>query len=408
LTNLVSNAIKFTDEGEVVVHASLVEDGPEQVQVRFSVSDTGIGIAHSARHKLFQSFSQADGSSTRRYGGTGLGLAICKSLTELMGGVIDVESEPGMGSTFWFTVRLGKATSVRRATPETFIDLQGLRCLTVDDNETNRRIVNYQITSWGMQDGSAEDGKTALAKLRTAYQRGEPYDVVLLDMHMPEMDGAQLARAIKADPTLAGVKLVMLASISPQEQGYDISELDFAAYLTKPVRQSQLYNCLVSVMTGRQPALFSRPTHSQVTAVPVSAEEAARVRVRVLVAEDNVVNQKVAVRMIEKCGCQVDIAANGLEAIEALKQMKYDLVFMDCHMPEMDGYEATREIRRRETEGIIDRHIPIVALTANALVGDDEKCYAAGMDGYIAKPVKIEQIRALLQKWAPGASVGAM
>jgi CheY-like chemotaxis protein len=292
---------------------------------------------------------------------------------------------------------------VRRATPETLIDLQGLRCLIVDDNETNRKIVNYQISSWGMCNGSAEDGETALAKLRTAYHRGEPYDVVLLDMHMTEIDGVQLARAIKADPVLAGVKLVMLASISPKEQGYDISEFDIAAYLTKPVRQSQLYNCLVGVMTDNQPALFSQSTESRVTAVTVSAEEDTRVRSRVLVAEDNVVNQKVAVRMIEKCGCQVDVAANGLEAIEALKQNEYDMVFMDCHMPEMDGYEATREIRRREAEGTVRRHIPIVAMTANALAGDDQKCYAAGMDGYIAKPVKIEQIRVLLQKWAPDA-----
>jgi CheY-like chemotaxis protein len=276
--------------------------------------------------------------------------------------------------------------------------LQGLRCLIVDDNETNRKILEYQTTSWGMRNVSAATGYSALAQLRTSFHRGEPFDVAILDMHMPEMDGIQLARAIKADPALAPMKLVMLASISPKEHGHDISDVDIAAYLTKPVKQSHLYNCLVGVMAEQK----AEPVHD---ATPAAIEPAERVqRGRILVVEDNPVNQKVAVRMVEKCGFRADVAANGIEAVDAVEQMPYDLVFMDCQMPEMDGYQATIEIRRREAEGTAARHIPIIAMTAHALAGDDQKCFAAGMDDYISKPVKPNQLRALLDRVLPGVA----
>jgi CheY-like chemotaxis protein len=291
-------------------------------------------------------------------------------------------------------LRLGKPAGARPGSKLVPADLRGMRCLVVDDNETNRKIVHYQITSWGMRNGSAEDGPTALAKLRTAYHRGEPYDLVLLDMHMPDMDGVQLARAIKADPALAPTKLVMLASISPQEQGYSLGSLDLAATLTKPVRQSQLYDCLVGIMSKEQ-----EPSDVKSAASPGTDEIAPTARYRVLVAEDNAVNQKVARRMLEKLGYRADVVATGREAVDAVALIPYDLVLMDCQMPELDGYEATRLIRQWEEETGKGTHLPIVAMTANALAGDDQKCFAAGMDDYLSKPVKPDHLRLTLAKW---------
>jgi signal transduction histidine kinase/DNA-binding response OmpR family regulator len=404
LTNLVGNALKFTEQGEVVVRATVLEVKDQAVVVRFAVTDTGIGMTPEERTHLFQPFSQADSSTTRKYGGTGLGLAISKRLVELMGGEIGVESAPGQGSTFWFTVPLGRSTTASLTDPAA-ADLRGKRVLVVDDNETSRQIVHYQVLSWGMLNGMAADARSALAALRDAQHGGTSYDVAILDMDMPGMDGLELARAIKADPALASIKLVMLVSTTPGEHVGDEAERQAAidAFLSKPVHHSQLYNSLVMVLSGsvgqRVPATDIATTGGS---GPCGAERHDQGRGRVLVAEDNATNQRVAVRMLETRGYRVEAVANGREAVDALAQIPYDLVLMDCQMPQMDGYAATVEIRRREREqGAAARRTPIIAMTANALKGEAEKCLAAGMDDYLPKPVTVQRLAAVLAHWRP-------
>jgi two-component system sensor histidine kinase/response regulator len=409
LTNLAGNALKFTEQGEVVVRANLLEETDEAVLLRCVVTDTGIGMTPEQQTHLFHPFSQADSSTTRKYGGTGLGLAICKRLVELMGGEIGVESAPGQGSTFWFTVWLGRSTTASLTDPAA-ADLCDKRVLVVDDNATSRQIVHDQVLSWGMRNGMAADGRSALAALRDAQHSGTPYDVAILDMAMPGMDGLELARAIKADPALAATKLVMLTSIGPGERGGDEAawQVQIDAFLTKPVRSSQLYNSLVRVLSGSGGQRM--PTTEVVASGGADAAGAQRpdqVRGRVLVVEDNAVNQRVAVRMLEKRGYRVDAVANGREAVDALAHIPYDLVLMDCQMPEMDGYAAAAEIRQRErAQGTAARRTPIVAMTANALKGDAEKCLAAGMDDYIPKPVTVQHLEAILRRWRPQTGPG--
>ncbi|HEY7491581.1 MAG TPA: response regulator [Candidatus Tectomicrobia bacterium] len=392
LTNLVGNAVKFTQTGEVVVQATLAEEAADHVLVRFEVTDTGIGIPLEAQSRLFQAFSQADGSTTRRYGGTGLGLAISKRLAELMGGSIGVESVPGQGSTFWFTVQFEKRLGLPHVVHTDLRILRGLRVLGVDDNATNRLLLERQLGAWGMQVDCMVDGYTALARLQAAHRNGTPYALAILDFHMPGMNGLELARAIKADPLLRSLRLVLLSSIGQRGDGAEARQVGIAAYLTKPIRQSQLYDCLTTVMgmPADPPAVPLVTRHSLV-------ETQSQWRARVLVAEDNMVNQKVAVRMLEKLGCRVDVVANGCEAIAALTHITYDLVFMDCQMPEMDGFEATAAIRAREAQ--TGGHLPIIAMTANAMQGDQERCLAAGMDDYVPKPVKSEELATILHKW---------
>ncbi|MBI1747394.1 MAG: response regulator [Acidobacteria bacterium] len=397
LTNLVGNAVKFTEKGEVIIRATLIEDTVDSVMIRFSVTDTGIGIPPEARALLFKCFSQADSSTTRRYGGTGLGLAISKELAKLMGGEIDVESKPGQGSTFWFTARLEKQPVCAQPALGARSELGGLRVLIVDDNAANRSILHHQITPWGTKNDCAEDAMSALALLHAAAGRGEPYDVAILDMQMPGMDGIELARSIKADPAIAPVRLIMLTSLGVRGQAQQARQVGVAAYLTKPARQSQLYECIATVM-GLPPV---SPSVSTTTAAPLVtrhslAEANGRARAHILVAEDNEVNQKVAVRMLEKLGYRADLAGNGLAAVEACVRTRYSAVLMDCQMPEMDGYEATAEIRRREGDA---RRTPIIAMTANAMQGDRDMCLAIGMDDYIAKPVKFEELEAVLDRW---------
>ncbi len=403
LVNLLGNAVKFTEAGEVVLRVSLAEVDGAAV-VRFEVKDTGIGMTQEQRLRLFQSFSQADASTTRRYGGTGLGLAISKQLVELMGGEIGVESEPREGSTFFFEVPFekqpegGKAAAPRRA------DLRGLRVLVVDDNETNRQIVHEQVLSWGMKNGQAKDGSEALQRLRSFAQAGEPYDLAIVDMQMPKMDGMELASRIKADPSIASTQLILLTSMGVRGEAEQARKVGFSAYLTKPVRQSRLYDAIASVM-GTLPVeeqAEMKPAHEVPIVNRHSLEEARahsrerRWRAHVLVAEDNQVNQKVAVRILERLGYRADVAANGLEAIEALSRIPYAAVLMDVQMPEMGGYEATAEIRRREGA---ERRTPIIAMTANAMQGDREKALEAGMDDYVPKPVKPDELEAVLERW---------
>ncbi len=402
LINLLGNAVKFTEEGEVVLRVGLVEGSKDTAVVRFEVKDTGIGMTEEQQTQLFQSFTQADASTTRRYGGTGLGLAISRQLVELMGGEIGVESEPGAGSIFFFTLPLKKQPEGARSTPEPLANLRGLRVLVVDDNETNRKIVHHQIVSWGMKNGEAKDGQSALEMLHAAAERGEPYHLAILDMQMPEMDGLELARRTKADPSISSTKLIIMSSVGRRGDAEEARQAGIEAYLNKPVRQSQLYDVIATVMG--KPVEKEEATRLEDQAQLVTRhslrETRDRSRARILVAEDNQVNQKVAVRMLERLGYRADVAANGLEAVEALSRIPYAAVLMDVQMPEMDGYEATAEIRKREGEDT-NRHTPIIAMTANAMQGDREKALEAGMDDYLSKPVKPEELDAVLERWVP-------
>jgi two-component system sensor histidine kinase/response regulator len=396
LMNLAGNAVKFTERGEIDVRLSLEQETLTHCLLRFEVKDTGVGIDAAALTRLFRAFSQADESTTRRYGGTGLGLAICKHLSQLMGGGVGVQSLPGQGSTFWFTARLEKSveTEIPRELP---VSLAHLRALVVDDNATNREILRRQVLAWDMREGSAASGREALKILREAASAGEPYDLALLDMQMPEMDGLTLARTIKLDPAIAALHLVILTSLSQHQSAAELRAAGIDAYLTKPVKQQRLFDCLLNVLgnagrvagTGLVPILAGEST-------PPHAPSKARI----LLAEDNQVNQMVANGQLHKLGYTAVAVANGLEALECAQRIRYDIIFMDCQMPEMDGYEATRQIRRLESEeasGSLPAHI--IAMTANALHGDREKCLTAGMDDYISKPVRLPELKKALERW---------
>jgi PAS domain S-box-containing protein len=398
LTNLLGNAVKFTERGEVIVQAEKESETDSDIVIRFTVSDTGIGIDEAAQQRLFQAFTQADGSTTRKYGGTGLGLAISKQLVELMGGEIGVISEPGKGSTFWFTARLAKQPDQPAAPIPSMPSLNQLRVLIVDDNATNRKILSHQLSSWGMIHQESDSGALALEMLGSAAARGESYDLAILDLTMPIMDGLELARSIKSEPLIASTRLVMLTSQGLRGDGTTAREAGIAAYLTKPIRQSQLFDCLTNVVSqatvepGRES--LNKPA-VLVTRHALKEKTMTTPHKLILLAEDNIVNQKVGVRQLQKLGYRADAVANGREAVEALKRIPYDVVLMDCQMPEMDGYEATAQIRRLEGQ---TKHTIIVAMTANALQGDREKCLAVGMDDYISKPVRSEELAQVLQR----------
>ena len=398
LINLISNAVKFTDMGEVAVRAQTVESTDTAVCIRFEVQDTGLGIPMDVQPRLFQSFTQADSSTTRKHGGTGLGLAICKQLTALMGGDIGVQSAPGQGSTFWFTVRLGRGETSTASLMALPTDLEGLRVLCVDRHATSRAALAAHLQAWGLQIGVAETSAQALDDLRLASDRGQPYDLVFIDSRIPDVAEQPLIRVIKADPALAATRLVQLTSFSQRSHGKTASQAGFTGHLVKPVRHSQLYNCLVAVMdVSRGAPLTETASPHHVT------PKRLRARLKVLLAEDNLVNQKVASRMLEKLGCEVDLAANGREAVEAVAQNPYDLILMDCQMPEMDGFAATAAIRQGKAPQ--DRRIPIITMTANAMEGDHASCLAAGMDDYLSKPTQLEKLADMIHKWAPTATI---
>ena len=404
LLNLLSNAVKFTERGEVIVRVALEVETTSRAVVRFSVSDTGIGISREDQQRLFLPFSQADGSTTRRYGGTGLGLVISQQLVALMNGEIGLESEPDRGSTFWFTARFDKQTGepAKRA-PKAH--LQGVGVLIVDDNATNRSIVHHQISSWGMYDGTAATGAEALGILEREAARGKPYDVAVLDYEMPGMDGVTLARAIKSNPLLARTRIVLMSSVGLLADEEMISAAGVDACLSKPVKQSQLFDCLSSVVAGTS---ADRPASTEVdtlNAVQDSPSKKGRERVRILVAEDNPVNQRVALSMLEELGFRAEAVANGRQAVEALERSAYDIVLMDCQMPEMDGYEAAVEIRRREGTS---RHTKLIAMTASAIEGEREKCLSAGMDDYLSKPVRDDELAAMMDHWSKPAAERGM
>ncbi|HJR02606.1 MAG TPA: GAF domain-containing protein [Methylomirabilota bacterium] len=399
LLNLLSNAVKFTETGEVVLSVTVHRpgDAPAAHELTFSVRDTGIGIAPDRLDRLFQSFSQVDASTTRRYGGTGLGLAISQRLTELMGGVITVTSEMGVGSEFRFTIRAPAAQAplpARRDWSGVQPSLRGKRVLVVDDNATNRRILTSYLGTWGMPARETGSPGEALAWI----QAGDRFDVAILDMHMPEMDGAALARGIRRHPAGAGLPLILFTSLGRREALADAAP--FAAYLHKPIKPSQLFDALVSV-------LADQPVHvAPRRAAPSELDPAMarRLPLRILLAEDNVVNQKLALRLLGQMGYRADLAANGLEAIEAVARQTYDVVLMDVQMPEVDGLEASREINRRWPG---ERRPRIVAMTANAMQGDRELCAAAGMDDYVAKPIRVDELVGALERCRPRRDAAA-
>jgi PAS domain S-box-containing protein len=389
LTNLLANALKFTENGEVVVSVGMNDAGRLHVSVR----DTGIGIAEDATKRLFAPFAQADGSTTRRFGGTGLGLAISRHLVNLMHGEIGVESTPGQGSTFWFTLPLEQAQSLP-AVPYPG-ELAGRRVLVVDDNATNAEILDYHAQAVGMRCATAGDGLAGLQSLRQAAREGNPFELAIIDMKMPRMDGLALATAVRNDPALAGLRIVLVTSLHSTDELTRAREAGISAYLSKPVRRHELYRALAQAVNGT--------TAEQATVA--SAGSALRLHCRVLMAEDNGVNQFVARNMLKSLGCEFDIVPNGQEALAAVQRGGYDIVLMDCQMPVMDGYEATRQIRQWERLSGQMQHLPIVALTANALVGDADVCIEAGMDGHLAKPYTRNQLGALMARWLPAQLV---
>jgi CheY-like chemotaxis protein len=394
VNNLVGNALKFTEHGEIVVKADLESREDDSLLLHFTVRDTGIGIPPEKQEKIFEAFSQADGSTTRKYGGTGLGLTVSLRLVKMMGGRMWVESEPGHGSCFHFTARMG----VSKLAPSTKCVCpripEGAQFLIVDDNETNRRILRDVLDKYGVEVMVAESANRALALMRERADAGKPVTLLLTDAHMPEMDGFSLAEQVKADPKLASAAIMMLTSAGQRGDGARCRELGISAYLTKPVSQSELQEAIFMLLDPK-PAEF--PSGGLITRHVIHEKHAAS-SLKILVVEDNPVNQKLAVRMLEKRGHKITVASSGREALAALQMDAFDLVLMDIQMPEMDGFEATAAIRASERG--TGKHQPIIAMTAHAMKGDDRRCLDAGMDGYLAKPIRGEEINALLEGFA--------
>lgn len=412
LTNLVGNAIKFTEQGDVVVQVRLDSQPDGAVVVRFDVTDTGIGLSDLQQARLFQAFSQADGSTTRKYGGTGLGLAICKRLVEMMGGEIGVASQPGSGSTFWFTARFDLQRAPAAAIVPEALSVRGKRVLIVDDKPINCRILELLMKKWELQSTVVSDHAAVVSHLQEQACNGIRYDVAIIDADLVKADGFQLAKTVVvtgAPPP----RVILLTSVGRRGDAKAAKDLGISAYLTKPLRESQLVRCLAMVL--EQAAMSASegqpPPEPELVTRHTLAEAATSAGMKILLAEDNIINQKVAVRIFERLGHRVDVVANGLEAIEALSRIAYDLVFMDCQMPEMDGFEAARVIRGRESRdapvsvsdthhpSLATRHVPIIAMTANAMPGDRETCLQAGMDDYVSKPVTSDALAAVFERW---------
>ncbi len=388
LTNLIGNAVKFTEKGDVSIRVSKLSETNENIKLRFSVKDSGIGISDKAQKYLFQAFTQADGSTTRKYGGTGLGLAISKQLVEMMNGDLSVVSEEGKGSEFSFTLELAKQVENQVKEVIKLSDLENLRVLIVDDNPTNRKILSHQTKSWGMTPKEAENGIIALEMLKIAAESNEPFELAILDVMMPIISGFDLAKFIKNEPLLKNLKLIIMPSYGQRGDGQKARDLGINGYLLKPVKQSNLFDCIATVMGENMNFTVENMQKPLVTKHSIN-ENRFRSQQRILLAEDNEINQRVTRQQLEKSGFQVDVVADGNQALLALSNQSYSLVLMDCQMPVMDGYTATAEIRRRE---IGNNYTPIVALTAHAMDGEREKCISAGMDDYISKPFKKEML----------------
>ncbi len=391
LTNLVGNAIKFTEQGEVSIRYQQLTVTKGRLLLRFAVKDTGIGLSTEQQQKLFQKFSQADSSTTRQYGGTGLGLVICKQLVEMMGGEIGIDSSPGHGSTFWFTLDIEQIEA--KTPPIQAHDLRHEHILVVDDNATNRQVLDEFLTAWQVPHSLVASGPEALQVLYDAVMEDKAYSMALIDMQMPGMDGIKLANSIRSDEQLSATRLALLTSQGQRGDAKKAHDQGFIAYLSKPIHQSELYNALLQ-MAGVKPENHTETLITRFTA----REQQPQFQARVLVADDNSINQTVARGMLGKFGITVDVVANGQEALDMLTQFPYDLVFMDCQMPVMDGYCATKKIR--DPQSTVQNHaIPVIAMTANAMLGDREECLAAGMDAFIAKPVDPIKLQKILGKW---------
>ena len=396
IVNLVGNAVKFTDHGEVALEVRLATSRDGQLRIHFEVRDTGIGIPREKQAVIFEAFSQADGSTTRKFGGTGLGLTISSRLVKMMQGEIWVESEPGHGSSFHFTACFGVANALQPAPLEDNESWAGMPALIVDDNAANRRILTELLWRWNMRPASAASGLEALSMLRHAADRGDPFSLVLTDVHMPEMDGFDLAERIRNSPQLIEAVIMILTSADHRTDPARCRGLDIAAYLTKPVRRAELRTAIRVALQGRSKAGDGTGAMAELPEAP--SGEAVRSHLRILLAEDNVVNQRVALRILEKDGHTVVLAGNGKEALHALEETGIDLVLMDVQMPEMDGLEAAAAVRQNERGN--SRHIPIIAMTVHAMTGDRERCLAAGMDDYISKPIRARELIELVARYA--------
>lgn len=394
LMNLVGNAIKFTPEGDVLIEVKIEKETEESIQVRFAVTDTGIGIPEDKQHRLFQSFSQVDASTTRKYGGTGLGLAISKQFVELMGGVIGMTSHPGSGSVFWFSVPLRKQPEPEVSQITIPADLKGKHVLIVDGVETSRKILTNMLKKQGCILDDAVDGNEALKKLREHRERGTPFDAVVIDMEAPGIDGKGLGRVIKANSDLTGTVLVMLSS-GRRGDALWLQDIGFSAYLTRPIKESQLVECLATAL-GIPLTNVKKPSKPIVTRYSLSEER--KRNTRILLVEDNPINQKIALKMLSKYGYAGETASTGVQALRMMKEAWYDLVLMDVIMPEMDGYETTTHIRDPQF-GIMNPGVPVIAMTANVMKGDREKCLAAGMNDYLPKPINPQKLLQVVEHW---------
>ncbi len=404
--NFVSNAVKFTIEGEVVLSADLVEEDETSQVLRLSVRDTGVGISEQALSKLFMPFAQADASTTRRFGGTGLGLVICRRLVELMHGKIEVQSTIGKGSTFAFSLRLPKGDLTNARKGATDVDLSGHAVLIVDDNETNRQLMVLQLAPTNIGMDVASNAISAIEVLRNAARRGTPFTMAILDMAMPGIDGMQLAEAIRNDPLIPALPVSLASSLGTRPGLAEMAAADVFRWLNKPLASGRLLQVVQDMASLRSGTAAQRPTKAPVDSVPSPlANGGVAEELRVLVAEDNEINRRVLAGMLRRIGCEVVFAVDGREAVQLVTQREYGLVLMDCQMPEMDGFEAARAIRRG---GGRFADLPIVALTANVLPSDREACLAAGMNDFLAKPVKLDVLRAAIQRWGRGIACGGV